>query len=107
MLVYSNPGVPFGISFLVTRGSGISFLESVKEGLLKSFANFTGKQLCWSLFLIKLTKFEDNISPACAKSEITPKSYGIGPDVKFQPYLSSRGEIPSLIEHILSSHVFL
>ena len=27
---------------------------SVKIGVLKSFASFTGKHLCWSLFLIKL-----------------------------------------------------
>ena len=27
---------------------------SVKQGVLKNFANFTGKNLCWSLFLIKL-----------------------------------------------------
>ena len=27
---------------------------SVKEGGLKNFAHFTGKHLCWSLFLIKL-----------------------------------------------------
>ena len=26
----------------------------VKQGVLKNFENFTGKQLCWSLFLIKL-----------------------------------------------------
>ena len=25
-----------------------------KKGILKNFANFTGKQLCWSLILIKL-----------------------------------------------------
>ena len=25
-----------------------------KKGVLKNFANFTGKHLCWSLFLIKL-----------------------------------------------------
>ena len=25
-----------------------------KIGVLKNFANFTGRQLCWSLFLIKL-----------------------------------------------------
>ena len=25
-----------------------------KKGILKNFAIFTGKQLCWSLFLIKL-----------------------------------------------------
>ena len=27
---------------------------SVKQGVLKNFPNFTGKNLCWSLFLIKL-----------------------------------------------------
>ena len=27
---------------------------SAKKGVLKNFANYTGKQLCWSLFLIKL-----------------------------------------------------
>ena len=27
--------------------------SSVKIGVLKSFANLTGKHLCWSLFLIK------------------------------------------------------
>ena len=26
----------------------------LKIGVLKNFANFTGKHLCWSLFLIKL-----------------------------------------------------
>ena len=31
MLIYRNPRVPFGISFLVTKGSGISFLESKKQ----------------------------------------------------------------------------
>ena len=28
--------------------------RSVRQGVLKNFANFTGKNLCWSLFLIKL-----------------------------------------------------
>ena len=28
-----------------------------KIGVLKNFANFTGKQLCWSIFLIKLQAF--------------------------------------------------
>ena len=27
---------------------------SVKQGVFKNFANFTGNNLCWSLFLIKL-----------------------------------------------------
>ena len=30
---------------------------SVKKGVLKKFANLTGKHLCWSLFLIKLQAF--------------------------------------------------
>ena len=42
-----------------------------KIGALKNFANFTGKQLCWSLFLIKLqalflrTPFLQNTSSGC------------------------------------------
>ena len=30
----------------------------VKIGVLKNLANFTGKHLCWSLFLIKLQLFK-------------------------------------------------
>ena len=30
---------------------------SVKQGVLKSFVNFTGKHLCWSLYLITLQVF--------------------------------------------------
>ena len=33
---------------------------SVKRGVIKNCANFTGKHLCWSLFLIKLQVFENN-----------------------------------------------
>ena len=29
----------------------------VKEGVLKNFANFTGKHLCWSIFLLKQQNF--------------------------------------------------
>ena len=29
----------------------------MKKGVLKTFANLTGKHLCWSLFLIKLQAF--------------------------------------------------
>ena len=35
---------------------------SVKKGLLKNFANFTGKHLCWSLFLIELLDFIKTLS---------------------------------------------
>ena len=30
------------------------YLEAATGGVLKNFVIFTGKQLCWSLFLIKL-----------------------------------------------------
>ena len=44
-----------------------------KKGVLKSFTNFTGKHLCWSLFLIKsqalrpatLLKSESNAGLSC------------------------------------------
>ena len=32
--------------------------RSVKKGVLKNFANFTGRRLCWSLFLITLQVFK-------------------------------------------------
>ena len=35
---------------------------SVKKGVLKNFANFTGKHPCWSLFLIKLQAFSQRDS---------------------------------------------
>ena len=37
---------------------------SGKKGVLKTFVNFTGKHLCWSIFLIKLqddTYFEEHL----------------------------------------------
>ena len=34
-----------------------SFADVFKIGALKNYAIFTGKQLCWSLFLIKLQAF--------------------------------------------------
>ena len=34
---------------------------SVKKAVLKNFANFTGKHLCWSLFLITLQVFRPAI----------------------------------------------
>ena len=40
---------------------------SVKNGVLKYFANFTGKNLCWSLFLLKLkATFKRKICGNCA-----------------------------------------
>ena len=51
---------------------------SVKKGLLKNFANFTGKHLCWSLVLIKLQawrssfllKRDSNTSVSCEFCQI-------------------------------------
>ena len=40
-------------SFRVNRGSQ-SFADVLQNDVLKNFTNFTGKHLCWSLFLIKL-----------------------------------------------------
>ena len=37
------------------RSSGSQIL--FKIGILKNFANFTGEQLCWSFFLLKLKAF--------------------------------------------------
>ena len=34
-----------------------SFTDVLENGVLKNFAKFTGKLLCWSLFLIKLEAF--------------------------------------------------
>ena len=53
-----------------------------------------------------ISYIEDNISPGWEKNEITPKSYGIDPVAKFHHHPSPCGEIPSLIEHVLSFHVF-
>ena len=41
-----------GTSLIISRSSYRRC--SVKKGALKNFANFTEKQICWSLFLIKL-----------------------------------------------------
>ena len=35
-----------------------------KIGALKNFAYFTGRHLCWSLFLIKLQAFQENQNAA-------------------------------------------
>ena len=34
--------------------------SSVKKGVFRNFASFTGTQLCWSLFLIELQTFRDS-----------------------------------------------
>ena len=44
----------FKTSFLNLRVKKNSFADILQNGALKNFVNFTGKHLCWSLFLIKL-----------------------------------------------------
>ena len=63
-LLMSHHGVMFSsifpmqsVSILFFRSSHIRCL--VKKGVLKDFANFEGKHLCWSLFLIKLQAWKD------------------------------------------------
>ena len=43
------------------KGRSSHWRCSVKKGVLKNFVNFTGKHLCWSLFLIKLQAFRPAI----------------------------------------------
>ena len=43
------------MSMFSFKSSHLKF--SVKKGVLKNFASFTGKHPCWSLFLIKLQAF--------------------------------------------------
>ena len=38
---------------------------SIKNAVLKNFVLFTGKQLCWSLFLIKLQTFKRTSANGC------------------------------------------
>ena len=38
----------------INCGGAEAATGGVKKDVLKKFTNFTGKQLCWSLFLIKL-----------------------------------------------------
>ena len=47
---------------------------SVKKGVLKNFANFKGKHLCWSLFLIKL-KRDCNTDTFCEICEVFKNTY--------------------------------
>ena len=50
-----NQGRESGVRLIITRSSHQRW--SVKRGALKNFANFTGKRLCWSLFLTMLQSF--------------------------------------------------
>ena len=61
-----------------------------KVGVLKNFANFTGKHLCWSLFLISLQDFR----PACnfIKKRLLHRCF----PVKFGKFLRT----PIFTEHL-------
>ena len=66
----------------------ISYIEAVlgrcssKKDVLKNFANFTGKYLCWSLFLARflrtLLKRRSNTSVSCEICEIFKKTIFYG-----------------------------
>ena len=45
----------FSEDFFISKISGS--LVFLKIDVLKNFENFTGKHLCWSLFLVKLQAF--------------------------------------------------
>ena len=42
----------FNSTFLKKKYRSSHWRCSVRKGALKNFTNFTGKQLCWSLFLL-------------------------------------------------------
>ena len=42
---------------------------SVRNGVLRNFANFTGKHLCQSLFFNKVTGLRPQVTPSVAASE--------------------------------------
>ena len=48
--------------FRFSQGRNSRLQMFFKIGVSKNFANFTGKQLCWNLFLIKLQVFSCEIS---------------------------------------------
>ena len=50
---------------------------SVKQGALKNFANFTGSNLCWSLFLIKLDIWCLQLNPSRLRHRCFPVKFAI------------------------------
>ena len=49
--------------------------SSVKKGVLRKFSNFTGKHLCWSLFLIEVFLQISQISQENTKKEIPAEMF--------------------------------
>ena len=50
-------------------------LFSKKKGALNNFWNFTGKHLCWSLFLMKVQKETPTLVCSCEIYEIFKNTY--------------------------------
>ena len=46
-----------------------------KVGVLKNFVSFTGKHLCWSLFLIKLQAWRPNFLKKETPTQIFPVKF--------------------------------
>ena len=61
-LKWVNPKPPKQISFMETLQVFRHLQVFLKIGVLKNFAIFTGKYLCWSFLLIKLQAFRPVIS---------------------------------------------
>ena len=65
------------MDYITCRSSHQRF--SVENGFLKNVVDFTGKGLCWSVFLIKflktLLKRHSNISVPCEICEIFKTAY--------------------------------
>ena len=55
-IILNSQELPFQIILLISWIEAIVCRCSSKIGVLKKFANFTKKHLCWSLFLIKFLK---------------------------------------------------
>ena len=68
-----------------------------KIGVLKNFAIFTGKSLCWSLFLIKLLKRNTNTGFSCEKCKIFKNTF-------FTEHLSSMLLSLSVIIQVIPSY---
>ena len=67
---------------------------SVKKGILKNFANFTGKHLCWSLFLITLQLFRLATSLKIdSKTDVFLRNLRIFKNTYFEIFVSPQNTI--------------
>ena len=67
--VIKTQKVKINHEFLIMNKQFLNFLNFFKIGVVKNFVTFTGKHLCWSLFLITLqvTKLAINIPEWCRR----------------------------------------